>query len=131
MARILVVDDEPEVLLVLEVVLQKAGHDVLSAQDGAEAEALARRDSPDLIMLDLMMPGRDGFDVLASLKQDETTRSIPVIMVTARDQPMDIQRARQQGAIDYISKPWSEGEVELRVEWALDGRAAAPAKSAA
>ena len=80
---------------------------------------MARITNPDLILLDVMMPVMDGLEALTNLKALPDTRHIPVIMVTARGGTKDMDRARTLGALDYISKPWLEGEVESSVAWAL------------
>ena len=74
---------------------------------------------PDMILLDVAMARVDGFKALALLKKDPRTRNIPVIMVTAKGHPSDLETARTLGALDYINKPWAHGEVELRVQWAI------------
>ena len=119
MARILVVDDSPDVRLALATILEDAGHDVVEAEDGDQVFDLAIGESPDLVLLDVMMPRVNGFDALATLKSDTRTSLIPVIMVTAKGRPEDMAMARSLGAVEYITKPWADGDVELRVDWAL------------
>lgn len=119
MARILVVDDSPDVRLALATILEDAGHDVVEAEDGDQVFDLAIGESPDLVLLDVMMPRVNGFDALATLKADTRTSLIPVIMVTAKGRPEDMAMARSLGAVEYITKPWADGDVELRVDWAL------------
>ena len=119
MARILVVDDNPDVRLALATILEEAGHAVLEAEDGDVVFDMVVDDQPTLILLDVMMPRLNGFDVLALLKADTRTNSIPVIMVTAKGRPEDMAMARSLGAVEYITKPWTDGDVELRVQWAL------------
>ena len=119
MARILVVDDNPDVRLALATILEEAGHDVLEAEDGDVVFDIAVGQQPTLILLDVMMPRLNGFDALAQLKADTRTNSIPVIMVTAKGRPEDMAMARSLGAVEYITKPWIDGDVELRVQWAL------------
>lgn len=119
MARILVVDDSPDVRLALATILEDAGHDVVEAEDGDQVFDLAIGESPDLVLLDVMMPRVNGFDALATLKADTRTSPIPVIMVTAKGRPEDMAMARSLGAVEYITKPWADGDVELRVDWAL------------
>ena len=119
MARILVVDDNPDVRLALATILEEAGHDVLEAEDGDVVFDIAVGQQPTLILLDVMMPRLNGFDALAQLKADTRTNSIPVIMVTAKGRPEDMAMARSLGAVEYIAKPWIDGDVELRVQWAL------------
>ena len=119
MARILVVDDEPDVRQALKMLLERAGHEVLEASDGAYVQGLLLLDRPDLILMDVAMTQVSGFEALALVKADERTRDIPVIMVTVKGAPQDLQQARALGALDYINKPWAKGEVALRTEWAL------------
>ena len=87
MARVLVVDDEPDVLLLCRVNLQHAGHEVLEAADGDQAIEIARRERPDAIVLDLMLPHVGGYEVLAALREQEDTREIPVCVLTAKARP--------------------------------------------
>ncbi len=119
MARILVVDDSPDVRLALATILEDAGHDIVEAEDGDQVFDLAISEKPDLVLLDVMMPRVNGFDALATLKADTRTSPIPVIMVTAKGRPEDMAMARSLGAVEYITKPWADGDVELRVDWAL------------
>ena len=119
MARILVVDDSPDVRLALSMVLEDAGHVAIEAEDGDQVSDLALSEAPELILLDVMMPRLNGIDALKSLKADTRTAHVPVIMVTAKARPEDIEVARSYGAIDYIIKPWVEGDIELHVDSAL------------
>lgn len=113
------VDDSPDVRLALATILEDAGHDVVEAEDGDQVFDLAVAESPNLVLLDVMMPRVNGFDALATLKADTRTSPIPVIMVTAKGRPEDMAMARSLGAVEYITKPWADGDVELRVDWAL------------
>ena len=119
MARILIVDDSSDVRLALATILEDAGHDIVEAEDGDQVFDLAIAETPDLVLLDVMMPRVNGFDALATLKADTRTNPIPVIMVTAKGRHEDIAMARSLGAVEYITKPWADGDVELRVDWAL------------
>ena len=119
MARILVVDDNPDVRLALATILEDVGHEVLEAEDGEQVFDIVLEDKPELVLLDVMMPRVSGFDALATLKADTRTSQVPVIMVTAKGRPEDMAMARSLGAVEYITKPWADGDVELRVEWAL------------
>lgn len=107
MTRILVVDDEPDVLLLCRVNLQHAGYDVLEASDGEQGLAIAKSQVPDGIVLDLMLPLVDGYGVLDRLRADPHTRSIPVLVLTAKAQREDRVRCWEQGASDYMTKPFS------------------------
>jgi DNA-binding response OmpR family regulator len=107
MARILVVDDEPDVLLLCRVNLQHTGYDVLEASDGEQGLALAVAELPDAIVLDLMLPLMDGYGVLSRLLDDERTRTIPVLVLTAKAQQEDRVRCWEMGASEYMTKPFS------------------------
>lgn len=119
MARILIVDDSTDVRLALATILEDAGHEIVEAEDGDQVFDLAIEQKPDLVLLDVAMPRVNGFDALATLKADTRTSPIPVIMVTAKGRPEDMAMARSLGAVEYITKPWADGDVELRVDWAL------------
>ncbi len=113
--RILVVDDEPDIVALVVYHLAKAGYKVSSASTGPDALALARRDRPALVVLDLMLPGMSGFDVLAKLREDANTASVAVLMLTARKEEPDRIRGLELGADDYLTKPFSPQELVLRV----------------
>ncbi|MFW6195046.1 MAG: response regulator [Chloroflexota bacterium] len=125
MARILIVDDSEDVRLALATLLEDVGHEVLEAEDGGQVKAMALSGHPDLVLLDVAMPKVDGFEALKELKADRSTKDVPVIMVTAKGRPEDLSTARRLGARDYINKPWADGEVEMRVDWALSAQARA------
>jgi CheY-like chemotaxis protein len=116
---ILVVDDEPDVRRMLQVVLDKGGHGVVSADSGLEALVVAQAEQPDLILLDIMMEGMDGWEVLKLLKLDDQTRGIPVVMLSARVEPRDKIRGLQEGAVDYLVKPFSVKDILERIELIL------------
>jgi DNA-binding response OmpR family regulator len=107
MARVLVIDDEPDVLLLCRVNLQHAGHEVFEAPDGERGVATALAERPDAIVLDLMLPQMDGYDVLAALGEDEQTKDIPVLILTAKAQREDRVRCWEEGASEYMTKPFS------------------------
>ena len=113
--RILVVDDETEIVALVAYHLAKTGYRVSTASSGQDALELARRERPSLIVLDLMLPGMSGFDVLEQLRLDESTRDIAVIMLTARREEPDRIRGLSLGADDYLTKPFSPAELVLRV----------------
>ena len=113
--RILVVDDEPDIVALVVYHLAKSGYRVSSAATGTDALSLAKRDRPSLIVLDLMLPGMSGFDVLAKLREEEATAGIAVLMLTARKEEPDRIRGLQLGADDYLTKPFSPQELVLRV----------------
>jgi DNA-binding response OmpR family regulator len=109
--KILVIDDEPDVLQMLKVVLSSKGHTVVEATSGMEGLMYAHEERPDLVLLDIMMEEMDGWEVLKLLKMEEDTRDIPVVMVSARVEPRDKIRGLQEGAVDYVTKPFSVREV--------------------
>jgi two-component system phosphate regulon response regulator PhoB len=113
--RILVVDDETEIVALVAYHLAKTGYRVSTASSGQDALELARRERPSLIVLDLMLPGMSGFDVLEQLRLDDSTRDIAVIMLTARREEPDRIRGLSLGADDYLTKPFSPAELVLRV----------------
>ena len=119
MAKILVVDDSPDVLLLCKVHMQYDGHDVTIASDGFEALDKIRVELPDLVLLDIMMPGMDGWEVLASIKSDPATSSIPVVMLTARGDGLDEIRGWREGASAYVTKPFNPVALSLTIQRAL------------
>ncbi|WP_156710957.1 response regulator transcription factor [Yonghaparkia sp. Soil809] len=123
MSRILIVEDEPDVLLLLENRVRGAGHDVQSASDGERGLELALAENPDLIILDWMMPKLDGIEVLERLRADEVGGRIKVLMLTARSQQNDVDRAFAAGANDYIVKPFSSRELVERIAILLEAAA--------
>ena len=108
---ILVADDEPSILLSLQFLLQKAGYQVRTASDGEEALKAVEAAAPDLILLDAMMPKRDGYDVCQSLRADPAYRDIPIIMLTAKSRDIERQKGLALGATDYVTKPFSTREL--------------------
>lgn len=116
MHRILIVEDEQDIADLIGFNLQRAGFEVLKAHDGIEGTQIALRERPDLIVLDLMLPGRDGYGVFRELKRDPRTAGIPVIMLTARAQTEDRIQGLEAGADDYLTKPFSPKELLLRVQ---------------
>jgi len=113
--KILVVDDEPDALEVLGFKLREAGFTPIFAKDGTRAIAIARDERPDLIVLDLMLPEVDGLEVCKILRRDQSTASIPVIMLTARAAEMDRVLGLELGADDYVTKPFSPRELLARI----------------
>jgi len=114
-SRILVVDDNTANIDVMLAFLEAEGYDLSIATNGESAIKIARHSRPDLILLDVMMPGIDGFETCRKLKADEKTRDIPVIFVTAKKEVEDIVSGFQCGGVDYISKPFRQEEVLSRV----------------
>jgi DNA-binding response OmpR family regulator len=123
MARVLVVDDEPDVLLLCRLNLEQRGHQVLEAPNGDEALNLARDGGPDLVVLDLMLPGIDGYQVLQALRADDRTSGIPVLVLTAKSLQADRERSRQLGAAAFLTKPFLPDELCDMVDEVLAGEA--------
>ncbi|MGF1469413.1 MAG: response regulator [Sandaracinaceae bacterium] len=117
--RILIVDDEADIVELLEYNLRQAGYGVVSAKDGASALAEVRRQRPDLILLDLMLPDISGTEVCRRLRKDAATESVPIMMITARGEEIDRVVGFELGADDYIVKPFSPREITLRVQAVL------------
>ena len=115
-ARILCVDDEPRNLKLLEAILLPAGYELVMAENGEQALALISKQPPDLILLDIMMPGLSGYDVLTRVRSAENSRLIPVVMVTALREVEDRVRALDLGCDDFISKPFDKVEMLARVK---------------
>jgi diguanylate cyclase (GGDEF)-like protein len=115
MARILIVDDSKLIAHVASTILSKRGHEVLWAQDGPEGFDKAKTQMPDLILLDLVMPHMDGYEVCRRLKADSTVTDVPVIMLTSKAESADKVKGLEMGAVDYVTKPFDEGELLARV----------------
>ena len=115
MARILIVEDEPDVLLLLENRVKGAGHDVVSATNGEVCLALFATEKPDLVVLDWMMPRRDGIEVCEEIRASDPDHRTKVLMLTARSQQSDVDRAMEAGADDYIVKPFSSRDLIERI----------------
>ena len=128
--RILIAEDEPHLREVLRFQLENAGYDVIEAPDGEEAIATAEREMPDLILLDVMMPRMDGYETCKRLRGQFSTRSIPIILLTAKTADSDKVLGLENGANDYVTKPWQARELMLRVrnvlEWSRQQRSASP-----
>jgi len=119
-ARVLVVDDSSDIRWALRDLLENAGHEVIEAADGAEAVERALAEGPDLLLLDIGLPRFDGMEVLRRLKSYARTSSVPVIVITAADERVHMQRSLAMGACGFIGKPWRDNDVESQVAWALD-----------
>ena len=128
--RVLVVDDEPEIVALVAYHLGNAGYRLATASTGQDALEAARRERYSLIVLDLMLPGMSGFDVLEALRSDEQTRNVAVLMLTARREEQDRIRGLSLGADDYLTKPFSPAELVLRVGAILRRFGNIPAASA-
>ena len=108
MAKIMIIDDSPTEVHVLQTMLTKNGHQVVAASSGEEGVELAKAELPDLVLMDVVMPGMNGFQATRQLSKSDKTAAIPVIMVTTKDQETDKVWAMRQGAKDYIVKPVQE-----------------------
>jgi two-component system alkaline phosphatase synthesis response regulator PhoP len=113
--RILVVDDDREVVRLMRAYLEQAGYEVLVAYDGETALHTLRRERPDLLLLDLMLPDRDGYDITRLVRADATLSALPIIMLTARVDDTDKIVGLEMGADDYVTKPYNPREVVARV----------------
>ena len=125
MPRILIADDNPSNADLLDAHLDGSGFDTKLVHNGADALTAAREWKPDLVLLDVMMPKMSGFEVCRKLRTDPTTAGVSVLMVTALDQPSDVESAVDAGTDDFITKPINKTELLLRVRAMLDSRAAA------
>lgn len=114
--RILIVDDSPTELQVLGDFLAKKGYQVVSAYSGEEALAKARAEKPDLILMDVIMPGMNGYQATRTLTREEATRNIPVIMCTSKGQDTDKIWGMRQGAVDYMVKPIDHAALLAKIQ---------------
>jgi DNA-binding response OmpR family regulator len=119
---VLVADDDQDILQLVAFRLERAGYRVITVADGQQALAAAQQHRPDLAVLDVMMPGLNGYEVTRRLREDEATRAIPVILLTARVQDADVSRGFEAGADDYLRKPFSPQELRSRVQAILARR---------
>jgi two-component system alkaline phosphatase synthesis response regulator PhoP/two-component system response regulator VicR len=124
--KILAVDDEINIVRLVQVNLERAGFTVVTANDGKEALQMVQDENPDLVVLDVMMPYMDGFEVLQTLRRNPATRDIPVIMLTAKAQDADVFKGWQSGVDCYLTKPFNPMELlsfVKRIFDSLDGGA--------
>ena len=121
MARVLIVDDSPTEIYVLKTMLEKHGHQTSQAGSAEEGIAKAKSDKPDLVLMDVVMPGTNGFQATRAICKDPETAKIPVIIVTTKSQESDKVWGIKQGAKDYITKPVEEGELMVKIKAALAG----------
>ena len=117
---VLVVDDEPNIVLSLEFIMNQAGFEVRVARDGDEALGAIEASLPDLVLLDVMMPNRDGYDVCQTIRANPAWKGIHIIMLTAKGRDIEREKGMALGADDYITKPFSTREVIARVQQFLD-----------
>ncbi len=120
---VVIVEDEPHIVLSLEILLERAGYETATAADGDESLALIRRLHPDVVVLDIMLPKRNGYEVCQALKSDPDLRRIPVIMLSAKGQEVEILKGLELGASAYIAKPFGNAEILEAIRAALESRA--------
>ena len=121
-AKVLLVDDDPVILKLLQVNFEMEGYTVLTANDGVEGLEKARAERPDVVILDIMMPRMDGLEVTRELKGDDSTKEMPILLLSAKAQASDIQLGREVGADDYLTKPFDPLELLERVSEILKSR---------
>ncbi|HIY70159.1 MAG TPA: twitching motility response regulator PilH [Candidatus Luteimonas excrementigallinarum] len=127
MARILIVDDSPSQLAGIRRIVERLGHETLTAEDGQAGVELARRELPDLILMDVVMPNLNGFQATRSITRDPATSHIPVILVTTKDQQTDRVWGMRQGARGYLTKPFSDQELMDAIAATVTPSAGSPA----
>jgi DNA-binding response OmpR family regulator len=113
--RVLIADDEPNILISLEFLMKREGHTVLLAHDGVEALAMIREHRPELVLLDVMMPGKSGFEVCQAVRADESLAGIKILLLTAKGRDTDVAQGLGVGADAYMTKPFSTRELAARV----------------
>lgn len=121
MTRILIVDDSPTETHVLKGMLEKNGYQVIIAATGEDGIKLAQSQTPDVILMDIVMPGVNGFQATRKLSKDPATSAIPIVMISTKDQDTDRIWAKRQGAKDYITKPVTEADLLDKIKAALEG----------
>lgn len=121
MSRVLVVDDEPDVLLLCRLNLEQRGHEVLEAPNGQVALELARERLPDIVILDLMLPGIDGYEVMRTLRADPDTADLRVLVLTAKSLRADRERSQDLGAAAFLTKPFLPDDLVATVDRVLGG----------
>jgi len=124
--KILAVDDEKHIVRLVQVNLERAGYEVVTANDGKEALEKVNEENPDLVVLDVMMPYMDGFEVLQNLRRNSATRDIPVIMLTAKAQDADVFKGWQSGVDCYLTKPFNPMELLSFVKRIFDSMEGGP-----
>jgi twitching motility two-component system response regulator PilH len=121
MARVLIVDDSPSQLMAMKKIMEKLGHEVISAEDGAQGVEVAKRELPDLILMDVVMPNLNGFQATRSISKEPATAHIPIVLVTTKDQVTDKVWGLRQGAKAYLTKPVNEAALVNLVRDLLSG----------
>lgn len=115
MARILIVDDSPSQLMGIQRIVEKLGHQTLTAEDGAAGVEVAKAELPDLVLMDVVLPGMSGFQATRALTRDQATSKIPVLIVSTKSMETDRAWGMRQGAVDYVVKPPREDELLARI----------------
>lgn len=118
--RILIADDEPNIVIPLEYLMKREGYEVLLARDGGQALEAIRRERPDLVLLDVMMPGKSGFEVCQTVRADETLAGVRIVLLTAKGRDADVAKGLALGADAYVTKPISTRELARRVRELLE-----------
>ncbi len=113
--KVLVCDDEPYILESVAYIIEKEGYEVITAEDGEQGLSTARAEKPNIMFLDVMMPKMTGYEVCEALKRDPSTKNIHIIMLTARGQDTDEERAHEVGADEYMTKPFSPRKLKQRL----------------
>jgi len=121
--RLLIVEDEPHIVLSLEFLLQRAGYETATATDGDEGLELVRRLHPDAVLLDIMLPKRNGYEVCQAIKADPALRTIPVIMLSAKGQEVEVLKGLELGAVSYVTKPFGNADILEAIRAVLPARA--------
>ena len=119
MARILLIDDSLTERTIIAAWLQKSGHSVLEAENAETGLALTVQQKPDLVLMDVIMPGKNGFEATRAIRRDPLTSKIPVIIISSKSQPSDLAWGKRQGATDYLAKPFSAALLQQAVDRAL------------
>ncbi len=121
--KVLIADDEPNILISLEFLMKREGYQVSVARDGVEALDAIQRERPDLVLLDVMMPGKTGFDVCQAVRADESFAATKIVLLTAKGRDTDVAKGTALGADAYMTKPFSTKELAARVRELLGGAA--------
>ena len=121
MARVLIVDDSPSQLMGMKLIIERLGHETITAEDGAQGVEVAKREMPDLILMDVVMPNLNGFQATRSISKNADTAHIPIILVTTKDQETDRVWGMRQGAKAYITKPFTDAQLTEAIQGALGG----------
>jgi twitching motility two-component system response regulator PilH len=121
MARILIVDDSPSQLMGIRRIVEKLGHEAVTAEDGAAGVEAAKRELPDLILMDVVMPNLNGFQATRAISREPTTSHIPIVLVTTKDQDTDRVWGMRQGAKAYITKPFNDSDLAEIISQLMPG----------